>query len=466
MLWRILSIFALISLTTFAVCQRQTLCEVLTRSQITYVLTDEQKQQLVSQGYNLSQNPYNGIYKFVVDPRDTRIYVNMPRIFTTNGMAPYTLGVQESFEPDAPIYPFPSFEENQLPNGMVSAVSTTLDNCNQMWILDGGTFSLSETVQKYDVALLIYSFKEKRIIYRYPFPREFTTPGPSSSARLIIDDSQGCENIKIIVSDALVNHLAVFDYKTKTSWKIKHWTFEPLPQYSSFQYKNHTLLLPVGIYSINLTPPMGKRGIRYLMYNSYSGDTIYTVPLSILYRRELWTRGVSVWRPYGKHFFVNKNQKGNQLFNKVKNFFKNEEEPEDQYTFIDVNRYFKAVGKSESLVGSYCNMDIGNRILYCALPRERGVSAWFIDKPFSTNKIIVRNNELLQNPAVVATKTNLQGETEIVITTTNFVQIALGMMFPDPGNYAVFICKASEIHQGDHKPCTSNIYSHCKTVGF
>ncbi|KAL5284549.1 hypothetical protein ACFFRR_006687 [Megaselia abdita] len=335
-------------------------------------------------------------------------------------MTPYTLGVQKSYEYNAPIYPFPSFEENQPPNGIISAVSTTLDNCDRIWILDTGSFSLNDPVQLYDVALLAYSLTENRMIYRYPFPRKLTSSdGPSSVTAVIIDDSRGCDKIKAIVSDTIQGRIYVFDYETERSWVVPHWSFEYDPKYANFPYGNTTLFLPGGVYSINLTPPIGKRGVKYLMYSSYAGITIYTVPLSILYREELWTKGVSLWRPYSKSSLLNKNEKGNQFLNKIKSFF--EKEKEDEFTYIDVNRYFKAIGTWESLMGAYCNMDVEKGILYCALPKERGISAWSIYKPFHTIKVVARNNELLKYPAVIATKINLKGETEIVISTSNIV---------------------------------------------
>lgn len=47
---------------------RSEMCTVMERSKITYVLTDLQRQQLSSQGYNFSQDPYNGIYTIVTNP--------------------------------------------------------------------------------------------------------------------------------------------------------------------------------------------------------------------------------------------------------------------------------------------------------------------------------------------------------------------------------------------------------------
>lgn len=55
-------------LITLVSCQRQNMCQVLTRSEITYVLTESQRQELISQGYNFSTDPYNGIYRFFANP--------------------------------------------------------------------------------------------------------------------------------------------------------------------------------------------------------------------------------------------------------------------------------------------------------------------------------------------------------------------------------------------------------------
>lgn len=333
---------------------------------------------------------------------DGSLLVSAPRIFSHSGKVPYSLGIQRTYEYNAPVYPFPTFEDNQPPNGIKSAVSVFFDKCNRIWILDNVVSSLFETDPP-EISLFAYSIPEQRITYRYRFPKELTRPDKpgltNAPTRILVDDHMGCDNTMVIVADSIQNKLYVLNVKRQRSWKIESPTFQNVPQYSTFMYKNYTLFLPGGVYSISFTPPIGKRKTRYLIYNSYSGDTVYMVPLSIIYREDIWTRGVSFWRPYNK-FLYKKNKYGN-----------------DKLTYIDVNKFFQAVGSDQSLIGGYCDMDIKSGIYYCASPTVRGILAWDIKKPFNF-KLVVRNDELLESPAILRVVQNLQGETEIVTSTS------------------------------------------------
>lgn len=342
-----------------------------------------------------------------------------PKVFAPSGKVPYSLGIQRTYETDAPVPPFPSFEENQSPNGILSAISVVFDKCGRLWILDNVVSSIFEPEPSHRIQIFAYDVKAKRMVFNYQFPRKVTSPGPNSVTRLVIDDYYGCDNIRAIVADSIKNCIYIFDYKTQSSWQVNDDSFKNIPEYSSFQYRNNTLFLPGGVFSTSLSPPIGKHRTRYLFYSSYSGITIYTFPLSILYRRELWTKGVSLWKPYTKAAWSYKIQKGNTFINKLQNTFgkREEQESEDHYEFIDVHRYFNAIGSSEMLVQSYCDMDVDNGIYYCALPRERGISAWPIDKPISEMRIVARNTEHFESPVIIRVVKNLQGEIELVMST-------------------------------------------------
>lgn len=333
---------------------------------------------------------------------DGHFFITSPKIFSLTGLVPYALGVQRSYEFDDPVYPFPSFKDNHPPNGIISAISAVIDKCDRLWILDQVTPSLVDTVIPQRIGLFAYSLSENRMIYRIRFPLELTYPGPNDITNLVIDDYHGCENIKAIISDTFGYCVYVFDYRSERFWKVQHQSMKNDPRYSTFQYKNASLHLPSGIYSISLSPPLGKSRERYLFYGPYAGITKYVVPLSILYREELWTKGISLWRT------------SRSSSRKTKKTLKN------TYRSIDVNRYFQEVARSESLIASYCDIDLEQAIYYCVLPRMKAVSAWKITKPFSTMSLIVKNKEVYKNGVIEVVK-NVKGEQEIIITTTPFI---------------------------------------------
>lgn len=332
------------------------------------------------------------------------------------------------------------------------------------------------------LGLIVYSPKENKTIFTYRFPREFTSSGPNSVSEFVIDDHHGCDNAMVIVSDSLAYRLYVFDYRRQRSWIVEQEFLKYVPENSHFQYENITFFVPTGVFTVMLTPPLGKARTRYLLFGSYTGISIYSVPLSILYREELWTRGVSLWRPFRKLDIENKKQKESKFFDKLKGLFKHDEESEaEDFTFIDVNKYFIEVARSEALFGTDCDVVMEQAVLYCVLPRERGIGVWEINKPFKEMRIIARNDQLFENIAFIRVVKNLQGETEIIVTTSPLVvsknyflnylitlidfffkQIFAGQHHPDPSNYAVYVCKARKIYKEDNVRCTSNIFSNCR----
>lgn len=334
-------------------------------------------------------------------------------------MVPYSLGVQRSYEFNAPVYPFPSFEENQnAPDGIYSAVSTTQDKCGNLWIVDQGTDTFSSSPPKYSPGLFAYNFAAKRITYRYRFPRDLITERGSLVTRLVVDSYYGCDKQKLILADTLGHCLLVRDLGTGSSWTICHPTMANDPNYSTFTVENHTLTdLPTGIYSLAITPPLGKSRTRYLLYSSYSGITTYAVPLSIIYNQRLWTQGYSVWRPYSKFAF----KKDAKPYGKFKKFFNNVQENEQNIRFIDVNKYFTTIGSDPTHQGQYCDVDFGRKLYFCALPLEGAIEMWPLNQPYENRRVVVRNKDKFYNAAILRVLNNRQGKNEIVMSTSPII---------------------------------------------
>uniref|UniRef100_T1GIT8 Bee-milk protein n=1 Tax=Megaselia scalaris TaxID=36166 RepID=T1GIT8_MEGSC len=186
----------------------------------------------------------------VVNPNNGEIYITAHRLFSPIGMVPYSLGVQRSYEFNAPVYPFPSFEENQnAPYGIYSAVSTTQDKCGNLWIVDQGIKTITDPQPVYPPGLFAYNFAARKITYRYRFPQEFFTDRGTTTTRLIVDSYYGCDKMKLIVADTLNYCLLVHDMETGSSWKVCHPTMNYDPKYADFKYENYTLSdLPTGVY--------------------------------------------------------------------------------------------------------------------------------------------------------------------------------------------------------------------------
>lgn len=71
---RIVIGLVLLNLSSECLGLRTQMCTVLKRSQMTYVLTDSERQQLVNNGYNFSADPFNGIFTMVVNPNSKYLF--------------------------------------------------------------------------------------------------------------------------------------------------------------------------------------------------------------------------------------------------------------------------------------------------------------------------------------------------------------------------------------------------------
>lgn len=332
-------------------------------------------------------------------------------------MVPYSLGIQRSYEYNAPIYPFPSFEDNQNPpDGLYSAASTRQDNCGNLWILDNGIKNIATAPPAFPAGLFAYSFSAQRITYKYRFPDDYFKAG-SGATRILVDSTFGCDKLKVIVSDTLNHCLLIHDMATQSSWKVCHPTMANDPKYSNYTYQNFTLTdFTAGVYSIAFTPPLGRSRTRFLMYSSYSGVTTYAVPVSIIYKKRLWTQGLSVWRP-SRIFYRRKKSlvQPRRFFN---NNFGNEGK---DVRFINVDRYFTTVGSDPTHRNQFCDIDPERKLYFCVLPFDGTIYGWKLTEPFSRRRTIVQNMDTLVNGATLRVLKSPHGQNEVVVSTSPII---------------------------------------------
>lgn len=324
--------------------------------------------------------------------------------------------------------------------------------------------------------LFAYSFAAQRITYKYRFPAEFFAEKGTTVTRLVVDSTFGCDKLKLIVADTTNFCLLVHEPETRSSWKVCHPTMANDPNYSNFTYKNYTLYLPSGVYSLAITPPLGRSRSRYLLYASYAGITTSAVPLSIVYNKRLWTRGFSIWRPYGKYGFRS------SIYDESKKFFNTNvgnSETNPKLRFIEVDRYFTTVGSDPTHLSQYCDVDLGRKMYFCAMPFEGAIYGWKLTEPFSNRKTIVQNKDTILNGAILRILKSPHGGNELVLSTCPIIvslfilhflflnltllqEMFLGILKPDPKNYGLYTCPVHQILQGDNVQCSSGIFSSCR----
>lgn len=322
-----------------------------------------------------------------------------PKTYTPYGLAPYTLGIQRSYDYNALVYPFPSFEANQdSPVAIFSAIDAAFDKCENLWILDQGVRRFFDPKPPYPPGLFKYSFKEKRIVYFYRFPKHLFLYGPTLVVRLIIDDKDGCDNLRILISDPFAECLLVFDKRREVSWKICHSSMRHQVEHFQFHYRNKTVEVPAGIYSIAITPHIADANIRFLLYSSYSGITTYAVPLSILYNENIWSKQTCPSRKsYHKLWGSN--------------------DPHDS-KLKDIDSYFFKIGSNPSHKARYCDIDKESKLYFCINPKFGTIDVWNITKDFKTTKVIVQNKEKLADGCLLKVVKSEKGNSEIVVSTS------------------------------------------------
>ncbi|KAL5284595.1 Y-e3.2 family protein [Megaselia abdita] len=340
---------------------------------------------------------------------DGELFLTAQNFFSYSGIVPYALGVQKTYEYDAAVYPFPSFKENNNPPyGLYSAAFTALDKCGNLWILDQGSRSWSDLKPVFSPGLFRYNLAQKRMTLRYRFPSEFfLSEKGTAPTTLIVDNSFSCDKLKLIVADPITQCLLIFDLESESSWQIQHPTMSHDPEHSTFTSDNYTLSIPSGVYSTAITPPLGKSKTKFLIYSSYAGITTYAVPLSIVYNKNLWTQGYSIWR---ESKVKNKSQK-------VKKWF-HQKVLEDDYSFINVDNYFQKIGSDPTHLGQYCDIDWERKAQFCAVPSEGAIDYWKLDEPFKNRRPIVKNKSEFLNGAILQIIKNRYGKNEIVLSTS------------------------------------------------
>lgn len=300
-----------------------------------------------------------------------------------------TLAVSETINPIVDSYFVPVIQEYQP---LCSIASVAEDRCGRLWILDSGLKDL--TTLKCTPKIVIINKQTKQVLHNFEFPPEYYQPTTRLFAIVVDESFLRCRDFKAIASDALKNHLVVYEPGRRRSWLVTSPTFQNQSIFENVQFQDVTLNFALGIYSIALTPPYGWKRDRLLVFTIFSGNQIYAVPTSILYDYRLWTRGFSAVKQISseRHFFSNL---ANRFLNGPK--------------YVEVQRFFYFLATTDVQLIGQCGIDRKWR-MYCGT--VGGITVMNLRNRSNGNSFIVRNDTFEFITAVNIVR-NPQGEEEL-----------------------------------------------------
>lgn len=152
-----------------------------------------------------------------------------------------------------------------------------------MWVIDSGIIA---GTQHCPPQLLLFELASDRLLHRFRFPNEtyisgtsiFIVPNP-----LVLDPPPRgkCARTMIYVPDVTGFGLVVYDYRANAAWRVENRFMYPDPDYGNHTIAGESFELMDGIFAVN-------NDKRNLFFHPLASVSEYSVPLSVLNRRDNW----------------------------------------------------------------------------------------------------------------------------------------------------------------------------------
>lgn len=350
-------------------------------------------------------------YKFAL--YEQRLIYSAPRPLIKSSTTPYTLAeLVPNWSLTNPLsQAFPSWQWNQNPSeGIYSVTNVQIDKFGRAWILDSGVNYATDSEPIFNPKIFIWSLIERKMLKIYEIPKSQYGPGSSRLTNIAVDTAFGCEKTFAIISDSAQFALVILRYNqtsnTLVSWRVKNKSFKPQPKLSNFTYKNKSIDLNLGVYSITRIPSFETGKPDYLYYSSFAGNTWYKVPTIILYNQDLWTKGYAKIQIEGN-------------LQNLKVSWKKLDETLGKYKNVD--KYFSELGKVKYTTSARCNYNPDNYGFYCPAPALNAITFWNVTEPFDLDKVIYKSDTLLEYPIQILLNTGRNGKREIYVVSDSFL---------------------------------------------
>lgn len=186
--------------------------------------------------------------------------------------------------------PFPSWpNRTNLCRGPVTVFRIFIDKCGLMWVIDTGSSNIEDQRLSCPPKLLVYDLNdEDREVVRYEFPQSVVSVVYDRRRLLnIITESykRDCSDSVAYIADARGPALIVFDYASRTSWRIENRLFYPYPQHSTLTSNGVTVQFTDGLLGLALGPLCQRD--RKLYFHSLVSVRESWAPVHVLKNRKL-----------------------------------------------------------------------------------------------------------------------------------------------------------------------------------
>lgn len=156
-----------------------------------------------------------------------------------------------------------------------------------MWVIDSGSVG---GVQRCPPQLLQFDLNDDRLLHRFRFPNETYVPNASLliTPNLLVQDPPprgNCARTIVYVSDVSYHGLVVYDQQANAAWRIENRFMYPDPDHGQHTIAGESFILMDGIFAVN-------NDKRNLYFHPLASVSEYSVPLSVLNRRENWEDAV------------------------------------------------------------------------------------------------------------------------------------------------------------------------------
>jgi len=230
--------------------------------------------------------------------RKGRVFVSTPRWL--DARVPSTLSEVVEVGGKPVLRPFPSWEANQLPDGLRDVLGFAIDRENRMWILDMGWVAGADATPDGAQKLVVIDLDSNRELARYAIPDDVANRATSFLNDLAIDDKRGLAYITDSGNRSgspTASGILIYDLATNSARRVldRDPRVQDDPARTLVVAGEQVLpsgRLAIGVNGIALSPD-GER----LYWSITTGDAIYDAPTRVLLAGDPKTIAAAVHGP-------------------------------------------------------------------------------------------------------------------------------------------------------------------------
>ncbi|KAF5288325.1 hypothetical protein FQR65_LT12059 [Abscondita terminalis] len=224
-----------------------------------------------------------------------RIFVSFPK---WKDGTPCTLAViPKAANEVSPIFiPYPSWDwhNSDTCDGLLSVYRMQVDECKRLWVLDSGQVNVStKPEQVCPPKIVVFDLNTDKAILKYELPRPFIKQDSLYSNIAVdvhVNEKNACADAYAYIADVWRFGLVVYSLKENRSWRLTDHLFYPDPLASAYNLHGLKFEWTDGIFSLALSPEIGKSKDRYLYFHPMSNFREFYMKTSIVKNETAWIR--------------------------------------------------------------------------------------------------------------------------------------------------------------------------------